>query len=73
MKRIAAIIAGAIIGIGLMLLAFPFLSDWIIGHVEGENQMSANFELLAIGLVLCCFVGGSLGNLTYSKSNTSPK
>lgn len=30
--------------------------------------MSANFELLAIGLVLCCFVGGSLGNLAYSKS-----
>lgn len=57
MKRIAAIIAGAIIGIGLMLLAFPFLSDWIIGHIEGEDQMSANFELLAIGLVLCCFVG----------------
>ena len=73
MKRIAAIIAGAIIGIGLMLLAFPFLSDWIIGHVEGEDQMSANFELLAIGLVLCCFVGGILGNQAYSKSNTSPK
>lgn len=56
-----------------MLLAFPFLSDWIIGHVEDEDQMSANFELLAIDLVLGCFVGGSLGNLAYSKSNNSPK
>ncbi|HEJ7121312.1 hypothetical protein [Serratia marcescens] len=73
MKRIAAIIVGAIIGIGLMLMAFPFLSDWIIGHVEGEDQMSANFKLLAIGLILCCFMGGALGNLAYSKSNNSPK
>ncbi|HEJ9081536.1 hypothetical protein [Serratia marcescens] len=73
MKRIAAIITGAIIGIGLILLAFPFLSDWIIGHVEGEDQMSANFELLAIDLVLCCFMDGVLGNLAYSKSNNSPK
>ncbi|ASM10627.1 hypothetical protein ACUTRI_08350 [Serratia sp. TSA_130.2] len=73
MKRIAAIIAGAIIGIGLMLLAFPFLSDWIIGHIEGEDQMSANFKLLAIGLMLCCFMGSALGNLAYSKSNNSPK
>ncbi|EOI1368491.1 MULTISPECIES: hypothetical protein [Serratia] len=73
MKRIAAIIVGAIIGIGLMLMAFPFLSDWIIGHVEGEDQMSANFKLLAIGLMLCCFMGGALGNLAYSKSNNSPK
>jgi len=73
MKRIAAIIVGAIIGIGLMLMAFPFLSDWIIGHVEGEDQMSANFKLLAIGLMLCCFMGGALGDLAYSKSNNSPK
>lgn len=73
MKRIVAIIVGAIIGIGLMLMAFPFLSDWIIGHVEGEDQMSANFKLLAIGLMLCCFMGGALGNLAYSKSNNSPK
>lgn len=56
-----------------MLLAFPFLSDWIIGHVEGEDQMSANFELLAIGLVLCCCLGGVLGNLAYSKSNSPPQ
>ncbi|WP_148875773.1 hypothetical protein [Serratia marcescens] len=73
MKRIAAIIAGAIIGISLMLLAFSFLSDWIIGHVEGEDQMSANFKLLSIGLMLCCFMGGALGNQAYSKSNNSPK
>ncbi len=38
-----------------MLLAFSFLSDWIVGRM------------------LCCFVGGILSNLAYSKSNTSPK
>lgn len=56
-----------------MLLAFPFFSDWIIGHVEGEDQMSAHFKWLAIGLMLCCFMGSALGNLAYSKSNNSLK
>lgn len=63
MKRGLVIIVGATMGIVLIWLAFGLAG----GAVHGEDQMSANFVLLLVGLGIGCFVGGLAGGLAYSR------
>ncbi|WP_061321543.1 hypothetical protein [Serratia rubidaea] len=67
MKRVLAIIVGAVMGMVLIWLAYPYISDWLVGSVHGEDQMSANFILLLVGPGIGCFVGGLAGGLAYSR------
>lgn len=67
MKRVIAIIVGTAIGIVLIWLAYPYISDWLVGPVHGEDQMSANFVLLLVGLGVGCVVGSLVGGLAYSR------
>ena len=57
----------AVMGIVLIWLAYPYISDWLVGPVHGEDQMSANFVLLLAGLGIGCVVGGLAGGLAYSR------
>ncbi|CAI0906771.1 hypothetical protein [Serratia ficaria] len=67
MKRFLSILAGAAVGIGVMLLLFPYLASWIVGPIHGDDQMNANLELLIVGLLASTLIGVFLGNLLYSK------
>lgn len=67
MKRVLAIIVGATMGMVLTWLTYPYISDWPVGAVHGEDQMSANFVFLLVGLGIGCFVGGLAGGLAYSR------
>lgn len=67
MKRSLSILAGAAVGIGIMLLIFPYLASWIVGPIHGDDQMNANLEVLIVGLLACTLIGAFLGNRFYSQ------
>ncbi|HBH7048693.1 TPA: hypothetical protein KV184_003311 [Serratia marcescens] len=67
MKRFISILAGAAVGIGIMLLLFPYLASWIVGPIHGDDQMNANLVVLIVGLLAFALIGVFLGNKLYSK------
>ncbi|MDK1703081.1 hypothetical protein OSR40_004950 [Serratia rubidaea] len=67
MRRILAILVGAAVGIGTMLLIFPYLAYWIVGPIHGDDQMNANLVVLIVGIFICTLIGAFLGNGLYSR------
>ncbi len=67
MKRFLSVLTGAIVGIGGMLLLFPYLASWIVGPIHGDDQMNANLVVLIVGLLVCALIGAFLGNRLYTR------
>ncbi|MEB7584736.1 hypothetical protein [Serratia rubidaea] len=67
MKRFLSILVGAAVGIGAMLLIFPYLAYWIVGPIHGDDQMNANLVVLIVGIFICTLIGAFLGNKLYSR------
>ncbi|CAI1062349.1 hypothetical protein LQ759_06285 [Serratia marcescens] len=67
MKRFLSVLTGAVVGIGGMLLLFPYLASWIVGPIHGDDQMNANLVVLIVGLLAFALIGAFLGNKLYSK------
>ncbi|QTF06728.1 hypothetical protein HC231_01355 [Brenneria izadpanahii] len=63
MKLLIFILCGSVLGGVIMLVLFPSITDYFVGPIYGEDQMSLNATIFFIGMCLCIVGGGIIGGL----------
>lgn len=60
-KMLLFILVGAALGGAIMFALFPLITHYLVGAIQGEDQMSLNATIFFVGLPSCTVVGAIIG------------